>query len=292
MPKAGDQSPEAKRRRELGGGIVLVGRPTLKEFMEGVQRGWTDPLEILDKEDLLAHELENDGRFDEIHDPSAEINAEVDGEPLPTRSRLPTSNSLFPTPYIRPKPAASPSKSVEIPASLNVAPDSIPELPPLLFVPFTNYLGFKQVPHMIYDFFNQRHKVLSGAQSGYKLVMAQTRPFDKSLDLNLGVDSEAYYKSNMASYHDEVEKLRKSFYKSLPKKLETAREISRGTREPTKEELNHPPPTEVELRAERLKKELRWRGDIAGWDIVKPDSPVAYDERFDNALRVFTEVSE
>lgn len=293
VPKAGDQSPEGIRRRELEGGIVLVGRPTFKEFMHGLKRGWTEGLEIVDKEDALAHALENDGRFDEIHEPEPEFNADVEGEPVPTASKLPSSkNPLFTPPYMRPQTSTPrDSKADEIPAFANAPPHTIPALPPLLFVPFTNYLGFKQVPLMIWDFFNQRQKVLSGAQVGYKLVQAHSRPFDPVTDLDLGTESESYYKSNMANYPEEVEKLRKSFYNGLPKKLETARELARGTREPTKDELNYPPPTEVELRAERLKKESRWRGDVAGWEIVDPKNPIAYDDRFENALRVFTEVS-
>jgi import inner membrane translocase subunit TIM54 len=50
IAKAGNHSPEAERRRELAGGIVLVGRPTFKEFMEGLRRGWSDGLEKVDRE--------------------------------------------------------------------------------------------------------------------------------------------------------------------------------------------------------------------------------------------------
>jgi mitochondrial import inner membrane translocase subunit TIM54 len=143
---------------------------------------------------------------------------------------------------------------------------------------------------MIWDFFNQRHKVLSGAECADRLIMAHSRPFGKAIDLDTGKESESYYKSSMSSFPDEIAKLRKSFYKALPKKLETARTLARGGREPTKDELNYPPPTEVELRAERLKKELRWRSDVAAWDILKPEHPVAYDDRFAGALHVFTDV--
>ena len=37
-----------------------------------------------------------------------------------------------------------------------------------------------------------------------------------------------------------------------------------------------------------MKKELRWRSDEKGWEIVRPESPVAWDARFSNVLRVFT----
>jgi len=292
--KAGDHSPEAKRRRELEGGIVLVGRPTFKEFMEGLRRGWTDGLGKIDKEDQLARELEADGKFDEIEEPASTTDTESlsDDEPLPTKSRLPPSTGIF-TPYLRPSPSnKSSSSSSSIPEHLNIPPPFIPQQPPILFVPFMNYLGFLQLPHMIWDFFNQRQKVLSGAQCAYGLIKSRTRLFEPSVDLDCGLDAEYYYKSSMKKYAETVEKTRTGFYKSLPDKLKTARDLARGNREPTRDEINYPPPTEVELRAERLKKELRWRSDVAGWDIVKPEAPVAFDERFNGALQVFVKLPE
>ena len=295
--KAGDQSPEGKRRRELEGGIVLVGRPTFKEFMEGLRRGWTDGLEKVDKEDQLARELGSDGKFDEIEEPASTADTEnlSDGEPLPTKSRLPPSTGLFTPPYLRPSPgdkSSSSSSSSSIPEYLNIPPASIPQQPPVLFIPFTNHLGFLQLPHMIWDFFNQRQKVLSGAQCAYRLIKSRTRPFEPSMDLDYGLDAEYYYKSSMKKYAESIEKIRTGYYKALPEKLKTARDLARGNREPSKDEINYPPPTEVELRAERLKKELRWRSDVAGWDIIKPEAPVAFDERFNGALQVFVDPPE
>ena len=49
---------------------------------------------------------------------------------------------------------------------------------------------------------------------------------------------------------------------------------------------------EVELRSERLKKELKWRDDLAGWEIVKPESPARWDDRFEASLKVFVEPLE
>ena len=294
--KAGDQSPEAKRRRELEGGVIVVGRPTFKEFMEGLRRGWTDGLKKVDKEDQLAREMESDGKFDEVGEPTSIIDTESlgDDEPLPTKSRLPPSTGLFTPPYLLPSPGnkspSSPSSS--IPEHFNIPPASIPQQPPILFIPFTNYLGFLQLPHMIWDFFNQRQKVLSGAQCAYGLIKSHTRPFEPSTDLDYGLDAERYYKSSMKKYAESVEKTRTGYYKTLPDKLKTARDLARGSREPTKDEINYPPPTEVELRTERLKKELRWRSDVAGWDIIKPEASVAFDERLNGVLQVFTDPPE
>ncbi|KAL6301586.1 inner membrane protein import complex subunit Tim54-domain-containing protein [Sparassis latifolia] len=312
-----NSSPEDKRRRALEGGIIIVGRPTLKEFMAGLKQGWSNSLDVVDREEQLSKELENDGRFDEPEpEPSAD-GSDVDGEPIPTASRLPSSIPVSPFTPLQFRGPAPPPPSDQIPSSMNSPPTQIPPQPPILFVPFLNLIGFTQIPRMIWDFFNERHKVRAGAEGAYWLVMNQTRPFTapppedlrqnafadadpttssgqpdlseitpSDLDFDRGI--EAYYKQSLIkSFASDIEKVRAEYYSTLPAKLETARALARGAREPTKEERNYPPPTEVELRAERMKKELRWRGDEQGWDIIKPEKDAEWDERFRNVLKVF-----
>lgn len=304
VPLPNQPTLEQKRKRELEGGIVLVGRHTLKEFMSGLKRGWTESMDRVDREDMLAQELASDGRFDEPEEPVIDPEV-VDGEPLPTRSRLlPSQNAaLFPLQM----PSSSPSKSTQytsnIPAHLDTPPSTIPTLPTLLLVPFTNHIGFRQVPNMLWGFFNERHKVRAGSEAAYSLILSHVRPFaaantaseiqESQLDgrqggdLDFDLPAESYYDG--AYTPSETEKARKTYYDALPAKLATARALARGTRAPTKEEDSHPPPTEVELRAERLKKEMRWRGDEAGWEIVKPGQLVQWDERFADALQISDE---
>ncbi|OCH92101.1 hypothetical protein OBBRIDRAFT_833703 [Obba rivulosa] len=313
-------SPEEKHRRELEGGVIIVGRPTFKEFMAGLKRGWTEGLEVVDNEEKLSRELENDGRFDE---PESEFSVEelnVDGEPIPTPSKLPPSKpfSVYTPPHLRNaegQPHNPPSSEGSIPSSMNTPPPTIPHLPPILFVNFVNYIGLTQIPLMIWDFFNERHKVRSGAEASYRLIMGQTRPFEAPLpqdhstvisvdaiteppksnlselspsDLDFDKEAESYYKKSVVrDFESEISKAREGYYKELPKRLETARALARGTREPTKDERSYPPPTEVELRAERMKKELRWTSDERGWQIVTPNKDPEWDERFREALRVF-----
>ncbi|KIO19859.1 hypothetical protein M407DRAFT_30474, partial [Tulasnella calospora MUT 4182] len=45
------RSPTDKRDRELAGGIIIVGRNTFKEYMEGLKRGWTSGLETIDHDE-------------------------------------------------------------------------------------------------------------------------------------------------------------------------------------------------------------------------------------------------
>ncbi|KAJ7632974.1 inner membrane protein import complex subunit Tim54-domain-containing protein [Roridomyces roridus] len=272
------QPPEEERKSELAGGIIIIGRPTFKEFMAGLKRGWTEPMDKVDAEEVLAQELENDGRFDE-----------EDDELRPVPSPPPTTTPEFSTPL-----------------------PSIPPLPPLLLVPFTDIIGFTKIPLMIWQFFNRRHDVRAGAEAGYRLVLNQTRPFkpppddapeplfsdittppkaEGTSDLDFDVECEAYLQKSLSKLPAETEKAREKYYTELQKKLETARALSRATREPTKDEVQNPPPTEVELRAERLKKEKRWRGDLQGWQIVDPTTKVAWDNRAKDALKVFDEIS-
>ncbi|KAJ7766848.1 inner membrane protein import complex subunit Tim54-domain-containing protein [Mycena metata] len=266
------QTPAEERQSELGGGIVLIGRPTFKEFMAGLKRGWTGPLEKVDTDELLAQELEMDGRFDEEDDST-------------DRAEL--------------KPFEPPSP---LPSSSTSPPPPIPPLPPLLLVPFTNILGFTKIPLMIWQFFNRRHDVRTGAEAGYKLVMQHTRPFspppetlfsdittptnESHSDVDFDKACERHFRKSLSKIPAENAKAREKYYAELKTKLETARALARGTREPTKDEIQNPPPTEVELRAERMKKEKRWRGDLEGWQIIAPAAKVAWDERFRDALSI------
>jgi import inner membrane translocase subunit TIM54 len=306
---AGYQPLDVMYRRRLEGGTVIVGRPTFKEFMAGTKRGWTEGLEKIDREETLARELESDGRFDEAEEPSQIDVATLDGEPIPTPSKLPSGKGIY-SPLQIQRPPPSQRGSELIPAEKNIPPATVPELPPLLFVPFTNLIGFTQIPLMMWDFFNQRHKVQSGSEAAYRLIMRQTRPIipppsspftelqdpdataSQSVDqhggdLDFDKEAEAYFKSSLSSTVADIEKAREAYYVALPAKLDTARALSRLTREPTKDELSFPPPTEVELSAERMKKELRWRGDTDGWELVRREKGVVWDDRFATSMRVF-----
>ena len=283
-----------RNERELSGGSIIIGRHTFKEYMAGLKRGWSESLEAVDREEQLSQELANDGHFDEPEPESPSSMNDIDGDPIPTPSRLQSLTLPSGISAVKPPNTANSSKTTSMPP-----PDNIPQHPPLLLVPFTNYIGLKLIPFMIYDFFNQRAKVESGAAEAYKLVIGARRPIigpqtfgdivsalgDSDLDFDR--QAESYYKSSTESLPSEIEKAQEQYYKKLPQKLETARALARGTREPTKDEKNFPPPTEVELRAERLQKELRWRGDLKGWSIVKPSEPVTWDERFSSALSVY-----
>jgi import inner membrane translocase subunit TIM54 len=289
------KNPEQRRELELQGGIVVVGRPAFMEFMTGLVRGWNNSLVSIDKEEALARELSSDGHFDEPVEDS--VDTVTPSNPLVPLTQSSVLSALQTQLSQASTPSYSPQHSSE--HDLDVPVSSIPAFPPIALVPFLNHIGFTQIPYMILDFFNQRHKVRSGAEAAYRIIMSDTRPFrapldpggqaqDTSSDLEFGKETEAYYKSSLSAIPEEIEKARGKYYKELPGRLATAREIARGVREMTSEEQNNPPPTEVELRAERIKKELRWRGDLEGWNLVKPGQTPAWDDKLRGVLRIFT----
>ncbi|GAA5906234.1 hypothetical protein JCM8208_000669 [Rhodotorula glutinis] len=82
---------------------------------------------------------------------------------------------------------------------------------------------------------------------------------------------------------------RRTYYKDeLPPKVQTARELARGEREPTSNEVSYPPKIESELRKERLDRELRWRRELEGWAVQRAGSGVAWRDEWahDGVLRV------
>ncbi|KDR81751.1 hypothetical protein GALMADRAFT_221622 [Galerina marginata CBS 339.88] len=307
--------PLAERHKwELEGGIVIVGRPTFKEFMAGLNKGWSGSLDKTDADEELARALENDNHFDEPDDPRdfADRESSPDSYKASSLEAAKTSPVFSPLQMRTPPPHLPSTPTPRSTSPISEPSTDISPLPPLLFVPFTDLIGIKHIPLMIWGFFNQRHKVRSGAEAGYRLVMNNTRPIHvpdiadileepspdgptgreqvPSLgDLDFDKEAERYYKKSMDDFPEEVEKHRTKYYESLPAKLATARDLARGTREPTKAELENPPPTEVELRAERFKKERRWRDDLEGWNVINPSHNISWDARLKDALRIFVD---
>lgn len=326
MNVATQLTQEQKRARELEGGIVLIGRHTLKEYLAGLKQGWSGGLEQVDREEQLAQELAADGTWDEtgVDKPPVGVGDGSDVDPLPTRSRLPPSRNaaLFP-PLTLPNssPSLGNASISESDFVDSTPPSTLPPHPPLLLVPFTNYIGFRYVPHMIWSFFNERQKVHQGCEAAYALVMDQVREFrgpevlpSDDTAASMGINGEKahsveetdvtktqgspqggdldfmLWSERLIAPHSPlpyISDARKSYYSSLPTRLATARQLARGEREMTKEEQNNLPASEVELRAERLGKELKWRAQEDGWKAVRPGVGVSWDERFRGVLKVF-----
>lgn len=321
----------AEMQREADGGVILVGRPSLKEYLEGVRRGWSNGVADWNWEKETEERLKHDGVFEGPPEPEPEAAVPVE-QPSSTSAAQPaaagglTGLSFLSRPQMPPPGAAgsaggpSSSTTPQIPAHLHEAPNPLPPTAPVLLVPFTSHLGFRQIPYMIYDFFTEHKRVRAGAEAAFALIMGNTRPFvpspqasspdslmlddptaassssspmaptaAPSSDLAFGTDSERFYKSDFLSLPSRIEKARADYYKTLAERLDSVRQLMSGEREMTAEEKTSTkgPETEQELKDERQKKELRWMGQLEGWEIVKPDSPVTWDPKWEGWLKVY-----
>ncbi|KAF9519991.1 hypothetical protein BS47DRAFT_1370536 [Hydnum rufescens UP504] len=255
--------------------------------MHGLKRGWTESLVKVDEDEILARSLQNDGHFDEPGDGHPSDSGE-DTVGLETDQNIP-STSLKHAPglpfspgFRRVPPNPRPtgpwphSTSPSISDRLDATPSTIPPQPPLLLVHYSVRLGFLNIPFMIYDFFNERKNMRNGPDT----------------DLTFDLETEANYGRSYRDTPKIIENARKGYYSELPAKLKVARTLARNEREPTKDEMNYPPPTEVELRAQRLKKEKRWREDENAFMWLKEGTDVKWDPRFEGALDIFRDPTE
>ncbi|KAN0065222.1 mitochondrial import inner membrane translocase subunit tim54 [Thecaphora frezii] len=335
-------TPQEQLQREIDGGVVLVGRPALKEWAWALKNGWCTPLEVVkrDRDQEIAAELSEDHAFDELtaDQPEAALDAEMsekdraiaaladgaeeDGAGAPLPSRLSSVNPAFkpgpnaftsvikapqPTPVgSAPKPKTEAElRAAKMDPQLLEPPAQIPAQPPICFVDFTNLVGWRNIPLRMYQFFHVRDKVKQGAELGLQIVYGTketAREFQPGRpgtlpgevpdappqggDLDWGLESEEKYAPYFLKTQKNIEEAKESYYKALPQKLKDARDLARGVREPSRLEKNDPPKTEMELREQRLKKEIGWRNNLMGFDIIRPEKGVEWDERWRGSLRV------
>ncbi|WWC57939.1 uncharacterized protein I303_100474 [Kwoniella dejecticola CBS 10117] len=318
-------SPEEYKKRELEGGVVLVGRASLKEYMEGLRRGWMGRVDPWKWEDEIEGKLSKDGvfDFDEPKSPESESEpesasaSEVDQASL-DQSRLPPAASIPPVKpttglgfLSRPQPqpqfpqqtatATATTTTPQIPERYHQPPFPLPAQPPILLLPFVNHIGFTQIPQMILSFFTERYRVKEGSDAALALINNHIRPFtpslssgssesgsDKAGDLSFDQEKEKWYNKDSRELPTRIETARKDYYETLAPRITAAREYEMGQREMTEEEQKSGKVTRLdELKEERKKKELRWMGNLEGWDIVRPESQVAWDERWEGWLSVF-----
>ncbi|PWZ00122.1 hypothetical protein BCV70DRAFT_200281 [Testicularia cyperi] len=190
-------------------------------------------------------------------------------------------------------------------------PAQIPAQPPVSFVDFTNLVGWRNIPLRMYLFFRQRDKVREGAEIALSIVYgsketarefqagpAGTVPGEVSDvppqggDLDWGIASEEKYSPYFRKTETNIADARESYYKQLPKQLKDARDLARGLREQSAMEKGEPSKTEAELREERFKKEKEWRNNQMGFDIIRAEKGIEWDERLRGSLRVFHLPSE
>lgn len=198
---------------EMEGGIVVLGRVALKEYLWGVRKGWSEEIDLreearLEGMGLGSAEKRKDGRWEREEElMQKELDAEDAGnpgapfeQPQPvglegldedatpsTNDDLPLSAAAY-APYralaeasSTPSPAPSTPSSTGPPIILS-PPNQIPPQPPLLLVPFSHPFGIKSWPSKMLHFFNHRSDVKLGGESALSIIIAQTRPFESPIN--------------------------------------------------------------------------------------------------------------
>jgi import inner membrane translocase subunit TIM54 len=289
------QSPAELAAKEAEEGVIIIGRSSLKEYLEGLRRGWEGGVGEWDWEKEIEGKIAFDGVFDAKPEPVEPILEGLEQDvtksistPAPTPSPASSLSGLgFLSKPQSPIPPINPTASPSIPSHYHTPPTTLPPHPPLLLIPFTNHLGFKQFPYMIYTFFTEHHRVRTGAEAALALIQGPTREFTDS-DLTFNAESEAYYPKWYKDTIGRTETARKDYYTKLEERLKDARAFANGEREMTKvEEKNQKVTTENDLREERRKRELRWMGTEDGFEVVKPDSPIAWEDKWRGWLKVY-----
>ena len=282
-------NPVELAQRELEGGTVIVGRHTLKEYMEGLRRGWTGGVDEWDWEKSVEQELKHDGVFEKAPEPISGFTSDND-VPVPAQQPAALPGTLSFLAKAPPPAASSAAASAQptIPSSYHIPPYPLPAQPPVLLLPFISHLGFKQVPSMIYDFFTERYRVQAGADAALALIESQTRPLVHD-DLEFNREAEKWYKKDFVKLPSKTQELREEYYKKLEPRLESVRQLARGERDLNDEEKKSDKPvtTEQDLIEERKKKEMRWKGQEEGFEIIRTDKDATWDEKWEGWLNVF-----
>lgn len=178
-----------------------------------------------------------------------------------------------------------------------------PAQPPVCFVDFTNLVGWRNIPLRMYRFFRRRDDARMGAEAALQVVYGSkknARPIDvpelaehvpsppQGGDLDLGLEGERVYPPYFHKTPEHIVAARTAYYKELRENLRRAREIARGEREPTKAEERTPYKSETEYREERFKHEKDWRNLEMGYEIIKPNTNVAWDPALAPSIRLFS----
>ncbi|KAL0240356.1 mitochondrial import inner membrane translocase subunit TIM54 [Cryptococcus tetragattii IND107] len=295
--------PAEVKRREVESGVVLVGRASMKEYLEGLRRGWEGGVDEWEWEKEVEKTLEHDGVFDEPKNVADAADAAVDAAavdsnvetatdaavPIAAAPAAPRSSFAFLSRPSPPAPATGPGTPTPVtPARLHTPPSRLPPTPPVLLLPFTNHLGFLQLPYMILDFFNERAKVRQGAQSALALIEGPVTDMHSGDAEHWDEKSESWYNKTARQLPDRLHKARTEYYESIKSRIDLARAYENGDREMTDEEKKANKVERIQdIQAERLKKELRWRGSEEGWEIVKPETPATWRDNWEGWLKMY-----
>jgi import inner membrane translocase subunit TIM54 len=130
-------------RRKLEGGIIIIGRPTFKEFMAGTKRGWTEGLEKIDREEALLGNWSRTATLTNRKNTQQSMSRTWMASRYRPHQSYQSGKGIY-SPLQMQRTPPPPRTSEAIPAAKNSPPATIPELPPILFVPFINLLALRR----------------------------------------------------------------------------------------------------------------------------------------------------
>lgn len=168
------------------GGIVLIGRSSMKEYLWALKEAWTTPLDLqreqkiaeTDVEVVEDEELKRFVKDEGLFAPPAESTGSS------ASPAHPALGSAFRDTYAAISkstgPIFEPNEEQDASTKPMLEPSEIPQQPPLLLVPFSHPLGsIRFWPQRLYHhLFGERHKAEAGAKAALDLVHARTRPFE------------------------------------------------------------------------------------------------------------------
>lgn len=183
--------------RELEGGIILVGRQSLKEYMEGLRRGWRGErlldswIQSLDDsvfdDSAAVKSVTEESSSSSSSSPLSTADDVTDGTraeqatALPTPPRSPAVN-LFPltapsttslSPSLGTPPPLAKLPEPEVLPPLPPAPLSLPPHPPVLLLPYRPDLGFSSIPRSIASWFNTTADVKLGGDAAMAFILGR-----------------------------------------------------------------------------------------------------------------------
>ncbi|CAG8519244.1 16402_t:CDS:2 [Cetraspora pellucida] len=146
----------------IGDGIIVVGRVSLVEYLQGLNDGCTSSL--TDSQETISNEKDTKNDNDSISSTARPEN-------------------------IMPDPLSS---------SQVVKQDefSIPELEPIGYIRFYNRIGWKYLPLRIYHAFNSYLNFDTAGEDTVKVALKNSREFTDD-DLNLGMDEKKFLKGTL-----------------------------------------------------------------------------------------------
>ena len=159
-------------KEEPGGGDLILGRHTWKEYIRGLHEGWLGPL-YLPKEPPPA-ELPESGPESPAHTSPDDASPQaIPEEPKKEEEEKPKTPAGPPPPYILPAVYASTDTPPNLPSTL----------PPSTALPLPHLLGILNTPIRIGRFLNRRQLADdTGRQVATFILSSSLAPYDQNTD--------------------------------------------------------------------------------------------------------------